>query len=326
MNIVLQANNKLQTNISNNGNVVFDDVSFDSGGIVYDNSTGVFTINTAGKYCFVWWMASASSIGSNGISLCLTDLDSYESFANTPLKSNQFSGISVIDAQNVPLNLQLVNKTNGTIYLPSNLQVKGSIVVFQEIANEISGFCFGQENFAHLLQQFVTEYSSTIWSVFADTLISTTGTPVEVYTAPDGNGPGLLILTDASGTIIFPINELVAIYPGDGTVYNPDFTFLTPPDPFPSGCDSDVLLAIKSYIPVGTPIQVRLGPNVAASGNVYKNEIGVMVLSDDDGNTPIILQCNKLVRAYITNENNLMRTQNTSVNKLPKIIIEDNNK
>lgn len=85
------------------------------------------------------------------------------------------------------------------------------------------------------------------------------------------SGPGLLRLLSAGNPYLaLPIQNITAIYPGDGTVYGPDFQY----SPLPQSCSTDILAAILSYLPVGTTgVGFRLASSVTASGDIYRNAI-----------------------------------------------------
>ena len=152
-----------------------------------------------------------------------------------------------------------------------------------------TSYCFEITQLAHVLEQLITMYPSTVWAVFTTSLYSITGVPVQLYTAPGATGAGLLILLDGTQYEVLPLLTITAIYVGDGTIYNPDITYLTPSSPLPVGCDTDLLAAVQSYLPLTTDVALITGPSVQASGLVYKNEFGMLVLSDADGNTPVFI-------------------------------------
>ncbi|WP_331655534.1 hypothetical protein, partial [Aminipila sp.] len=85
------------------------------------------------------------------------------------------------------------------------------------------------------------------------------------------------------------LSRIAAIYLGAGSVYEPSITYLTPPDPYSPGCDTDYILAVQSSMSVGDQISFGAATNTTGSGEVYINEPGIMVLSDGLGNTPIFL-------------------------------------
>lgn len=69
----------------------------------------------------------------------------------------------------------------------------------------------------------------------------------------------------------------------------------------PRDCFSDYLAAVQSYLPVGISVgALNLGPSTVASGEVYRNEYGVLVLSDSAGNTPIFISSQNIQRVFIT--------------------------
>ena len=107
-----------------------------------------------------------------------------------------------------------------------------------------------------------------------------------LYFAPDGADPALLILYDGTNYESIPLTSITAIYVGDGTVYEDSITYLSQPMPLPVGCDTDLIAAIHTSLPLMTDVAFLLGPSTSASGLVYKNEYGLLVLSDAGGNTP----------------------------------------
>jgi hypothetical protein len=88
-------------------------------------------------------------------------------------------------------------------------------------------------------------------------------------------------------TDAIPLEAITAVYVGNGTVYNPAISYLPTPSPLPAGCDTNLITAIQSYLPLLTNVQITSGPSVQASGLVFKNEFGMLVLSDLQGNTPV---------------------------------------
>ena len=151
--------------------------------------------------------------------------------------------------------------------------------------------CFAVAQLAHLLSQMITIYADTTWTVFSQSLASYSGKPLDLYQSPQASGPGILRLIDENNEYeALPLQNITAIYPGGGTVYDPALTYLSPPEPLPQDCDADLLAAIQSYLPPGTPVEIRLGPTIVASGEVYRNEFGLIVLSNAAGETPVFIR------------------------------------
>lgn len=149
--------------------------------------------------------------------------------------------------------------------------------------------CFSYAQLAHIIEQIILLYPTNVITVFTTGLqpSSVTGTPYQLYSSPEGTNGAIFILMD-NGEEAIPLNSIAAIYTGDGTVYNPSITYLTPPQ-FPAGCDTNLITAYHDYLPVPTDVQMYLGSIISASGSIYKNEYGLLVLSDVDGNTPIFI-------------------------------------
>ncbi|MEI6101918.1 MAG: hypothetical protein WCP73_08780, partial [Eubacteriales bacterium] len=97
-----------------------------------------------------------------------------------------------------------------------------------------------------------------------------------------------------------PLTSITAIYVGDGTVYNPSIRYLKTPSPLPPGCDTNFLASVQSYLPLLTNVSIILGVSTQATGLVYKNKFGLLVLSDEHGNTPVFLAPGKIA-TIVTN-------------------------
>ena len=153
-----------------------------------------------------------------------------------------------------------------------------------------TAICFSYAQLAHIIEQLITLYPTNIISVFTTGLgaSTVTGTPYQLYSSPEGTYGGLFILLDNGQQEAIPLNAIAAIYTGDGTVYDPSITFLPPPH-FPAGCDTNLITAFHDYLPVSTDVQMYMGAIIQASGTIYKNEYGMLVLSDADGNTPVFV-------------------------------------
>jgi hypothetical protein len=164
------------------------------------------------------------------------------------------------------------------------------VITYSGSSAENSATCFCYAQLAHIIQQIIMFYPTSTITVFTKglTASSVTGTPYQLFAAPEATNGALFIVMDNGQQQAIPLNSITAIYTGDGTVYNPSFTFLTSPS-FPAGCDKDLVTAYYEYIQVATDLELYTGSNVHATGNVYKNEYGIVVLSDASGNTPVFI-------------------------------------
>jgi hypothetical protein len=117
---------------------------------------------------------------------------------------------------------------------------------------------------------------------------SITGTPYQLFAAQGATNGALFIVMDNGQQQAIPVNSIAAIYTGEGTVYNPSFTYLTSPT-FPAGCDTDLVTAYYEYLQELTDLNLYTGSVVQATGTIYRNEYGIIVLSDASGNTPVFI-------------------------------------
>lgn len=312
-NIALQVERTLSGQVQSGENVVFDTVSYTDGNIIYDGATGAVTFMETGRYIVNWVIVVQASSYRNGVELTFTSSNGTELRGNSNMRTGEVTGSGIVEITSAPEVFHLKNLTSGSYFYSDTVSMKATLVI---ISDEIDIGCLAAYQMANILSQMVLEYSTDTWSVFSTTLASYSGVPLDLYTAPDAGGPGLLRLVDINNDYeILPIANILAIYPGGGTVYNPGFTYLMPPDPLPNDCSADFLAAVQSAIPIGTDVAIFMGANISASGSVYRNEYGLMILSDDDGNTPIFIATPYISRVFA--EGNLLRSSNDD--KRPKI-------
>jgi len=204
----------------------------------------------------------------------------------------------LIEVAAAPVTLKLINTGTGLSILSSNLPVKASMVIgIIPTGLKNTSMCFSINQLAHIIAQLIVAYPEKVMSVYTSNLNVVSGTPHQLFTAPDGNGPGIFVLINSNGNYEgIPLNVINAIYPGDETVHQPTFTYLPAPSPLPPGCDTDLNLAISSYLPLGTEVIIQTGVTTQASGGIYRLEYGMLILSDEEGNTPVFIVANKIAR------------------------------
>jgi len=163
-------------------------------------------------------------------------------------------------------------------------------LTYSEAPVENTGYNFAYAQLAHVIEQLITLYPTNVFSVFTRGLTASTvtGTPYELFKSSSGTFGTLFILDDSGQKEAIPLNAITAIYLGNGTVYNPSITYLTPSG-LDSGFDTNLLTAYYEYLPVSTGIDLFSGSNIRISGMVYKNEYGIIVVSDTEGNTPVFV-------------------------------------
>lgn len=326
-NIALQIKRVATGTVGVLGNVIFDNTVYSTGNISYNDVTGVITFNEAGRYLINWWVSTQSSGSPSGVTFALSS--SQEDFleGSSPLKTGEVVGVGVINVSVAPVTVSLVNASPGSHAYALQTPLKATLTAVQvntTTATTETMSCFAVKQLTNILSQMITAYSTTTWTVYSESLASYSGVPLGLYTSPDATGPGILRLIDVNGNYeALPIANITAIYPGDGTLYNPRFSYLNPPDPLPPGCDTDMLAAIQSYLmPIGTSVALNLGPSISASGSVYQNKFGILVLSDAGGNTPIFIPTLKILRIFTTGSSGLSET-NSSEKKLQISIIKE---
>ena len=319
--IALQIELQSTGTVTAGSNVLFDTIVHSDADIGYDSSTGVITFNQTGSYVITWWVATQSSTSPETVFALSPSLGN-TLVGNSPLKTGTVSGTGVIDVAVPPFTLSLINSSLTTFYYSAQVPLKATLIAVRNGGTVDTMGCFAVAQLTHILSQMIAAYSTTTWSVFSTSLASYSGMPLDLYTSPQATGPGLLRLVDANGNYeTLSLAHITAIYPGAGTVYDPAFTFLPPPVPLTPGCDTNLITAIQSYLPLGTSVNIRLGPSVSASGDIYRNEYGVLVLSDTDGNTPIVIATPQILRIFTDTDPALSLVAPKSIGTKPSITV-----
>lgn len=323
-NIALQIERTASGIINAGENVVFEATAYSDGNISYNNTTGVITFNEQGRYIINWWVSTQSSSSTDGVVFALSSSQGDFIVGNSPTKTGEIIGVGIVNVSTAPVTLSLVNGSIGNHFYAAQIPLKAALVVTKDdVVETVNGRCLAVAQLVNIISQMINTYSTTTWSVFSHSLASYSGVPLDLYTSPNALGPGLLRLIDLNDDYeALPIINITALYPGDGTVYDSSFTYFPPPDPLPQDCDADMLAAIQSYLPIGTPVDIRFGPQFSASRSVYRNEYGVLVLSDDDGNNPVFLAAHHILRIFTTTDPNTLLDLKNGSGKSPIIILK----
>lgn len=110
-------------------NVLFDTIVLIDGNIAYDTATGVITINEAGQILINWWVATQTSVSTTGAVFAIrTSLDG-DHTGNSPLKTGEVVGASIIDVETAPVTIALVNASSADFFYSAVVPVKAALVM-----------------------------------------------------------------------------------------------------------------------------------------------------------------------------------------------------
>lgn len=160
-----------------------------------------------------------------------------------------------------------------------------------------TAYCFTYTQMTNLIQQLMDKYPENTFIVYTTgfSAVTVTGKAHDLYKPDKDNCAGLFILSDEEEFAAVPLNVITAITVGDTAVYDDSIMFLDRPN-FTDSCDKNIIGAIYNYIPIGINIEMYLGTVVSSSGIVYKNEYGIIVLTDDEnGTNPAFINVNNIV-------------------------------
>ncbi len=129
MSILLQVERLIAGTVESNANVIFDSTVVSTGNISYDDTTGVITIQEAGRYEFDWWIATQSSISTIGAGLVLVSSQGDAIIGNSPTKTGEVVGVGIIEVITAPVTVALRNNSSATVYYSTIVPVKASLAV-----------------------------------------------------------------------------------------------------------------------------------------------------------------------------------------------------
>lgn len=127
--IALQIERNNAGAINTGDHVVFNNITFINGDISYNAATGEMTINKVGRYVFQWWVAVQSSASINGSTFVLSSSQGHLLYGNSPLKTDEVSGMGFIEINSVPVTVRLENSSSAAIYYSTIVPVKAALTV-----------------------------------------------------------------------------------------------------------------------------------------------------------------------------------------------------
>ena len=130
-NIALQIERQAAGSVVNGANVVFDTTQYIAGNVTYNSATGIITFLEAGRYSINWWVALQSVSAANAI-FAVTSSQGDFLEGNSPLKTTEVVGLSIVNIAAAPATVSLVNASGGTAYYASGIPVKTTLVVVED--------------------------------------------------------------------------------------------------------------------------------------------------------------------------------------------------
>ncbi len=128
-NVILSIQLLAGNMIGDGGNVLFDQIAYTEGNIGYDGSTGIITIGEAGQYHVDWWIATQSSLSSVGAAFAIQSSQGDISIGASPIKTGHVTGVCVINVEEAPVTVSLVNVSAASFYYSSVVPAKASLAI-----------------------------------------------------------------------------------------------------------------------------------------------------------------------------------------------------
>ncbi len=131
-NIALQIERTIAGSVAVGSNVVFDSIVYSDGNITYNSGTGVITFNESGRYVINWWVATQSSLSTNGIVFALSSSQGDFLEGNSPIKTDEVTGVSIIDVAAAPVTVSLVNASTSAVSYATMVPLKATLVIVED--------------------------------------------------------------------------------------------------------------------------------------------------------------------------------------------------
>ena len=154
----------------------------------------------------------------------------------------------------------------------------------------------------NVIQQIIALYPNDNLIVAMESGNNASGRPGSLLPGPDGNpNSGLFQLVNSQGVPEESVSLCrIASITITSSTYNEAITYLSAPDPLPTGCDANCEAAIRSYLPAGTPsVDINAGGQTVAQGTVLRSEYGMVVIVGNNNSNPAFVS---LCKAEIINK------------------------
>lgn len=120
---------RLETGIVSAGsNVVFDHVIFTDSGFTF-RPDGNITITQPGRYAIYWLVATQASASTSNLVFAIKTSEGDLIIGNSPLKTGEISGFTILDTTQPNTLLSLINNTTASIYYSTIVPVKASLMI-----------------------------------------------------------------------------------------------------------------------------------------------------------------------------------------------------
>ena len=152
-----------------------------------------------------------------------------------------------------------------------------------------SAFCFCYAQLSNVIRQLMNLYPpTTVVAVYTTGSVYSEGVLYDLYSSPDATYGTLAIVTAGGVYDAIPITAIASVKVSNVT-YDDSITYLTPPV-FTPDCEKNVVASIYDYLPVSINASLSMNGFVSATGVIYKNEYGILVVTKDiTGANPVFV-------------------------------------
>lgn len=131
MNSSIQLERQNMGSIQAGSNIMFDSTLYSEGGISYDNTTGEISINQIGTFVAQWFVAVQSCTSTVGSIFSLSVSGGGSILGNSPIRTGETVGFSLIRVNSTPVTISLVNESSAEVWYSDITPIKSSFLVFR---------------------------------------------------------------------------------------------------------------------------------------------------------------------------------------------------
>ncbi len=130
--IALQINLTEGVSVTSGNPVIFNNVIYSSGDIVYNSVTGVITFNEVGRYIINWQVVTHASAAISGPIFGLSSSQGDSLASDSPVSAGMITGTGIIEVVAAPVTAMLLNLSGQVVFYPPNLPVIANLAVVQD--------------------------------------------------------------------------------------------------------------------------------------------------------------------------------------------------
>lgn len=111
--------------------LLFDTTVMDNGTVSYNALNGEFTLNFCGDYFIKWFIVPRTGFTTDGVNFAISINGATDFVGSSHVKISPTVGYSIVKVNAAPPIIQLINVSDGLVFLSDETQVVAGIVIFK---------------------------------------------------------------------------------------------------------------------------------------------------------------------------------------------------